>query len=478
MEHANGKKPRTLLINTPVRTDLVASTPPIGIGYVAAYLREKGYPVEVLDIDAFRYSEKEVMKKIKEKEADVFGIGGIVTSYKYTKWLVGAIKNIKPKSIVVIGGHLGSSIPHLLFKKTKVDFVVYGDGELTIVDLYENLDHPENVQGIYYRKDNRMVKNPPREPIKDIDSLPYPAYDLLPIEKYMSAVKQIGSRKISRGLTLLTHRGCPFRCIFCHGGKAVRMRKPREIIKEIKFIKERYGASNISFHAETFVVDRKWVLELCRLIKKERLGITWNCLGRVNLVDEALFKEMKSAGCIAVGYGIESASQKMLDAMKKDCTVEQQRKALLLTKRMGFQTYPTFMVGTPGETEETVKESVDFCKELDLMPEFFFMTPFPDTELYDYAMKKKLIEDEDRYIENLGECSEFRINLTDMPDETLINLKKKAEREVYIAFIKKHPIKTIQKAFKVYRNCGLQYLISIIKKRAGIILKSEANANS
>jgi radical SAM superfamily enzyme YgiQ (UPF0313 family) len=466
---------KTLLINPSTRVDMPAYAYPAGLGYIAAVLRENKFPVTVLDIDAFRYSDDEIKKKLKEIDYDAIGIGGIVTSYKYVKWLIREIRKIKPKTKIIIGGNLGSSIPELLFKHTDADIIVHGEGETTILDLYKNIDSPEKVNGIYYRKAGKIIKTPPRELISDLDTLPYPSYDLFPTDKYASTKAGVECEGITKSLHVVSHRGCPYRCIFCyHKGEKVRMRKPEEIIKELRFLKDDYGIQFVSFSAETFIVNKKWTLEFCKLMKKSGLGIRWSCMGRVNLVDEDFLKEMKSAGCTYIGYGIESASQKMLDAMKKDCTVAQQKNAIRLTKKLGIQTYPTFIIGTPGETKETVKESIDFCKELSLIPEFFFMTPFPNTELYTYAMNKRLIKDEDKYIENLGECRELRINLTEMTNEELINLKKKAEKELYINFMIKHPFITLKKVIRLYRYYGFKYISSTINRRIEAIMNRKS----
>ncbi|MFC1729974.1 B12-binding domain-containing radical SAM protein [candidate division KSB1 bacterium] len=458
---------KTLLINPYSRDEMPAYYFPIGLGYIAAVLKKKDYPVEVLDNDAFRYSDEEVKEKLSSVDFDVVGIGGIITSYKYVKWLVKIIKEIKPDSKVIIGGHLGASVPELLFKNSDVDIIVFDDGEETVPELYSNINNPKKVKGIWYKSKGKIIKNPARPPVKDLNSIPFPAYDLFPIEKYIrTSITNMESKSNSRSISIITHRGCPFRCIFCHNpNQKMRARSTDNVMEELRFLKKKYKITFVHFADELFVLNKKWVFDICRKMKKERIGIKWACFGRVNLVDKELLKEMKSAGCTYVGYGIESASQKMLNAMKKDCTTEQQRNALRITKKLGIETYPTFIIGTPGETEETVQESVDFCKQFNLIPEFFFMTPFPNTELYDYALKKNLIKDEDKYVDSLGECYTFRINLTSMSDEKLKSLKRKAERELQIHFAIKHPLLTIGKIYKVYRNYGFSKIALIIGKR-------------
>ena len=461
------KRIKTLLINPSSRMDLPAYAFPVGLGYIASVLEENNYEVEILDIDAFRYSKEEVMEKIEKTDANFVGIGGIVTSYKYAKWVINKIKEKRPEIKVIVGGHLGNTIPHLMFKHTKADFLVLGEGEETIVELYKNIDNPENVKGIWYWKENEIIKTPIKMPSDNIDMVP--AYHLFPTEKYVETMMNLEGKDVTRSINILTHRGCPYKCTFCINSKNPhkfhRIRSFESIINKIKFLKDKYGIQFVHFSADTFTWDREWTKKFCELLKNSDLNLNYSCLSRVNLVDEELLTILKDAGFIYIGYGIESASQKMLNAMNKACTVEQQKKALKLTKKLGFGTYPTFILGTPGETKETVQESVDFCKEFGLIPEFFFMTPFPLSTLYDYAIEKGLIEDEDKYVEELGECRNLTINLTDMSDEELINLKKKAERDIHKSYFIRHPIFSIGKVFKLYKNYGASFVFSLLKRR-------------
>ncbi len=458
---------KTLLINLPSRLEQPAYWFPIGLGYMATVLRENDYPVEVLDIDAFRYPDEEVVNKLGEMDFDVVGIGGIVTTYKYAKWIIDKIKSIKPEAKVVVGGHLGTTIPELISKNSKADFIVLWEGEETIIDLYKNFSKPSIVKGIYYRENGEMIKNPPRGPAKNIDIIP--AYDLFPTERYVKTMMNVESKGITRSINILTHRGCPFRCTFCIHSKEplgmCRARSTDSVIKEIKYLQKEYGIEFAHFFAETFVMNRKWVDDFCRELKENDIKLKWSCLSRVDLVDEELLTKMKEAGCTYVGYGIESASQKILDNMEKGCTVDQQKKALRLTKKLKLNTYPTFIIGTPGETEETVQESINFCKELGLIPEFFFMTPFPMSTLYDYAMERGMIKDEDKYVEELAECRDLTMNLTDMSDEKLRGLKKKAEKEILRSYLIKRPISALGKVIKLYKNYGTSFVLSLLKRR-------------
>lgn len=406
---------------------------------------EDNHKVKVLDINAHRFRKEEVEEKIKNSKAEVFGIGGLITTYKYVKWLCEIIKKYHPDKKIIVGGSVATSIPKILLKNTKADIVVKGEGELTAPDLIKTLKQGKNlknVKGIIFKhKNGKIFKNPPREPIKDLDTIPFPAWDLFPMNIYLkNPIGIINKNKWNDGsatnqdiplsINISGTRGCPYQCIYCYHdflGYGYRHRSPENIIKEFKILKKRYRVGYIHFVDDEFCLKKSFVEDFCRRLIKENLGIKWGCAGRVNLADEKLYQLMKKAGCINICYGIESGSQKMLDIMKKGVTVEQAKKALKMTKKIFGENDVSFMVGMLGETEETIKETIDFCKETGLKPEVvFFVTPYPGTELYKIVKQKGLIKDEVAYIESLGEQGEqIVVNLTDFSNKKLKELKEK-----------------------------------------------------
>ena len=260
--------------------------------------------------------------------------------------------------------------------------------------------------------------------------------------------------------SMITTRGCPYSCTFCYRnfGRKVRSRSANNVIAEIKTLREKYNLRFIALLDELFTVHKKRVYDFCDKIDEEKLNIRWQCAGRVNLVDESLLKRMAASGCEFILYGIESGSQKMLDSMNKQVTVDQAKKAIQITRKAGITPMTSYMVGTIGETKETIQETVDFCRDTHTNAgEFFFTTPFPTTILWEQVKAMGKIENEEKYIEKLGECSDFLINLTELPDEELISLKEEAENEISKNYkeyqkymLRHHPFKVMSQYYRIF----------------------------
>lgn len=429
---------KILLINPPIRMGGTATLFPLGLGYIAAVLLEAGHSVEVLDINALEMPKGEVVKKIKETDSNVVGIGALSTSYMYVKWLTETIKEARPDLKVVIGGCVGSPIPGMILNKTKADVAVIGEGEKIIVDLvdaYENSKNLKSVKGIWYKEDGKIVQNPAGETINNLDEIPYPAWDLFPMEPYLKT-PSFGSANVNK-MTILTTRGCPFRCNFCYDnfGKITRYRSVDNIIGEVEELIKKYGVKYLVIVDETFVLKKDLVMEFCKRIKP--FNIKWGGNGRVNTVDEEILKAMKESGCEYLHYGYESGSQKILDVIGKGATIEQAEKATAMTRKYGIVVTPALMFGMIGETEETIKETIDFCKRNNLYADFCYATPLPGTRLYEQAKQMGRIKNEEAYVERLGMVGEvpeyeftqsFIVNLTDFSDEELVRLKNQTEK--------------------------------------------------
>jgi radical SAM superfamily enzyme YgiQ (UPF0313 family) len=225
-------------------------------------------------------------------------------------------------------------------------------------------------------------------------------------------------------------------------GQRYRYRSAQNIVEEIRVLYEKYKAEYIHFIDDEFCLKSGFVYDFCKTLKSEFHGkVKWGCSGRVNLMTEPLIATMADADCVLIAYGIESGSQKMLDVMKKNVTVEQAKEAVRLTQKYLGWADCSFMVGTPGETRETIQETIDFCKEFNLIPEvIFFMTPYPGTELYRFALKQGKIPNEEEYVLNLGEQGEkARVNFTSIPDEELYKIQTEMINELGAWNKLKHP---------------------------------------
>ncbi len=444
---------KVLLINPPIREWAKPNVFPLGLGYIASVLIQEGHEIEVLDINAHRFSREEVEARIAASDFDIAGIGGIVTVYKYVKWLIGVLRTRHPGKKIIIGGSVGSSIPETMLKRNDVDAVCVGESEKTINDLMTALElegNLANIKGIWYRDSNGNIhKTLKRPPIMDLDDLPLPAWDLFPMDIYLKNpvgapnrnkwVDGSGEASGPLSMNLFATRGCPYQCIYCYHdfmGIKYRHRSPESVVHEMKILHDKYGVDYFHFVDDEFVMYKKFINRFCVLVKElsQKAGrkITWGCSGRVNLMTEELIATMADAGCVLIGYGIESGSQKMLDIIKKQVTVEQAKNAVRLTKNYLGWADCSFMIGYPGETRETIQETIDFCKELDLTPEvIFFMTPYPGTELYRMALAQRKIEDEEGYVLGLGEQGErLRVNFTDLSDEELVFEQERVIKEL------------------------------------------------
>lgn len=450
---------KVLLVNPPIREWAKPNIFPLGLGYIASVLRDAGYQVEAMDINALRWEQEEVEAKISSMDFDIVGIGAIVTIYWYVKWLIAVFKKYHPDKKVIIGGSVGASIPEIIFKKTAVDIICMGEGESTMVTLMEVLENHKDlatVEGIWFRGQNgKICRNKDRMPIKDLDSIPFPAWDLFPMEVYLKNPIGAPNRNkwvdgtVTGGAVLSMNisgtRGCPYQCIYCYHdfmGCKYRHRSARNIIEEMSILFTRYGVEYFHFIDDEFCLNRSFVYDFCKLVKKEfKNKVTWGCTGRVNLMTEELVASMADAGCNLIGYGIESGSQKMLDVMKKGVTVKQSEKAIKLTRKFLGWADCSFMIGTPGENQQTIQETIDFCKELDLTPEvIFFITPYPGTELYEIALSQGKIIDEEEYVLGLGEQGErIRVNFTEFSDEELFKAQERMIKQLNAWNKVKHP---------------------------------------
>lgn len=453
---------KVLLINPPHEYGGSNRAPevfPLGLGYIATALLKGGHEVEVLDIYAHQYMQQEVEQKIKGSSYGVVGIGALSTQYQYIKWLTAQLRKYHEGKIV-LGNALATLTPEIVLKNTETDICVMGEGETTITELVDNLDNPEKVKGICFKRDGAVVKNPPREYIEDLDSTGLPAWGLFPIEIYLRHAF-LFRHPFVKTASIITGRGCPYSCNFCSKiFKGVRFRSVDNVIEEIRELKQRYGVRGIVFQDDLITVNKERLYELCQKIKP--LNLKWQVEGgRVNLIDLDLLRAMKEAGCVAIGYGIESGSQVILDNMNKKITVEQAERVLNDTVRVGMRPIVFLMYGYIGETRQTVEETVRFIQRVPVSGPVFMAptTPLPGTKLYDHALERGLIGDEEEYLERLRDgFAGFEgaplVNLTQFTEEEFSQLKRDAERRINLAQIRKRPFSFLRE----WLLAGLHYL--------------------
>lgn len=439
---------------------------PLGLAYIAKSVLNAGHKVEVFDIWAHKYTKEEVLKRIKNLDCDLIGIGALSTQYAYTKWLIKELKNINGCPIVV-GNALATLTPEIVLNHTQADICVIGEGEFTFNNLIENLNKLEKVNGIHFRHDGEVVKNKPQDYVKDLDSVDFPAWDLFPMDVYLKNCR-IPETGIP-AMNVVSGRGCPYSCRFCSKTfRSVRFRSINNIVKEIELLVEKYNISGVAFSDELLVINRERTIELCEKIKP--LGIKWGCQGRSNLVDFELLKQMKEAGCVSIGYGIESGSQTILNNMNKQITVEQSRKAITETVKLGMLPVVQLMYGYHGENRTTLMETLQFLKSLPFIKRstLSITTPLPGSELWNYAIESGMIKDEEKFLEQLAggyahDSGGPLMNFTDFSDEDFYRILKIVEREFFLNKLKRYPHLLLKdyilRAVIQYRMGGFWHLV-------------------
>jgi len=387
------------LINPKLKTWSPNIYPPLGLCYIAASLEQAGHDVDILDMNSHRVSDKAMLKRISQ--SPLVGIGGLVTEYAEVVRLVKVIKDTDENKIVVLGGPLATTHSEELLVASGADVAVVGEGEQTIVELVGAIEQgssKELIKGIVYQDEGRVIAHPPRVLERDLDSIPHPARHLLDMRQYSTHHFQTFGIKVPKmkSTTAITSRGCPYMCSFCDrntAGLKWRARSPEDIVSEMRELRDGYDTHGFVFNDDTFVVNRKRVLDFCSLLKKELPDVSWYCNGRVNLMDEEMIEAMAGCGCVGLAYGIESGNQGILDSVKKQITLEQVERITALTKKHGIHVTGYFMLGILGDTKQTIRETMGFAEKLGLdFYGFGITSPIPGTEMYAQAVEKGLVE--------------------------------------------------------------------------------------
>jgi radical SAM superfamily enzyme YgiQ (UPF0313 family) len=365
---------------------------PLGTLYVAACLLEAGHAVRLFN-GAF-LTHREILRRVGEFGPQVAGIYSTAFGWPGALQTATDLKLADPALFVCAGGPYPIAVQERCFANgdSPLDAVVTGEAEHTLVELVERLAQGrglEGVLGVAFRQRGRIVKNPPRPLIENLDALPFPQRSLLEgAERYLPPPATYRRAPVA---TLITSRGCDRRCLFCFqidrersaGRRGVRLRSVPNVLLEIELCLAQ-GYREIKFLDDSFAADYDRALELCRAIKVRGLDFTWFASACANQVDQRLLTAMREAGCWAVLIGAESGVQKNLNTLRKGCTLDQIRRAVRTAKASGLQVSTPFVFGIPGETFEEALQTIDFAIDLDAdFANFHCLTPFPGTDLYD-----------------------------------------------------------------------------------------------
>jgi anaerobic magnesium-protoporphyrin IX monomethyl ester cyclase len=384
---------RVLLVNPPwvirsrtnVWRNVASIMPPLGVAWLAAVLEQEGHAVSILDAHAERLTVDQVAPWIRARGGfDLVGITATTPLIGNALEIARQVKREWPGVRMVLGGVHPTVLPAEVLAEPAVDVVVRGEGENTLREIAA--ESPlEAIQGISYRRDGQVVHNPDRELIPELDSLPLPAYHLLPMGKYRPAA---GAAKRTPATSVLATRGCPGRCTFCYRvfGNRLRFRSGRRVAEEVQLLQDRYGIREICFYDDTFTAVPREVRAFCAAIQDLKLDLTWSCFTRIDAFHEETFRMMKDAGCHQVMVGVESASAVILKNINKRINVEKVEHTVHAMQRLGLEVRAAFMLGNPGETEETLEENIRFALKLKPdLAQFNITTPFPGTEMFHWA---------------------------------------------------------------------------------------------
>lgn len=385
--------------------------PPLWCGLIAAFIREKNYSVKIIDAEAENLSPEQTANKIAEYNpllAAIIVLGSNPSASSTPKMTAAgetltALKKIAPQIKTLLGGLHPSALPERTLKDEDVNFVCQGEGFYTIHQLLYLLKANEKqeeykIDGLWYVKDNKVISNPPASPVKNLDELPLAAWDILPMNKYRShnwhCFDHINERQ--NYAVIYTSLGCPFKCNYCnihalYGKPGIRFRSPEKVIEEIDLLVRSYGIKNIKIIDELFVLNEERVVRICDLIIQRGYKLNIWAYARVDTVNEALMKKMKYAGINWIAFGIESASKNVREGVTKRFSQDTIKKAIEITQKAGIYIMGNFIFGLPDDNMETMRETLDLAKELNLeYINFYTAMAYPGSQLYYESLQREI----------------------------------------------------------------------------------------
>jgi radical SAM superfamily enzyme YgiQ (UPF0313 family) len=423
--------------------------PPLSILFLAGYLLDHtSHHVEIIDAQVEQLDYAGLEGRLKKSAFDVVGITVMSLTLIDVICTMAVVKKVNPECKIVVGGPHVHLFPEEMINVAGVDFAVMGEGEVTLARLLEHMDDHDALRGIkglvYKDGEGRLINNGP-SPVQDLDALSFPARHLTPYEKYSSLLA-----KRTPVTTMITSRGCPFKCTFCDrphfGGKGFRAMSARRVVEEFETCLK-MGIHEFLIYDDTFTVDKERVKDICRAVIEKKLDIGFEIRTRVDTVDMEMLALLKQAGCRGIHYGVEAGTEKILKVLQKKISLTQAKKIFDLTKRMKIQTRGYFMIGSPTETREDILETFRLARWLN--PDYFHLSifaPFPATKLYEDGLKNGSIKTDywREYAQNPTRDFQMRFWEEDLSREELIELLKLGYRTYYV-----RPSYILREIFKV-----------------------------
>jgi radical SAM superfamily enzyme YgiQ (UPF0313 family) len=369
---------------------LASSVPPLGLLYIASFLKNNGIETDFIDNDLERNSFSQLSVIIKNYRPDIIGITAVTAEFSETLMLARMCKSVSGALLVIGGPHASGVYSEILEKYPEFDIVIRGEGELPFLDLARGNEWGI-IRGISYRLNNRIIHNAECPRIENLDALPFPDFDQVDLPKYKDPFYTVYG---SPTIPIVTARGCPFECVFCASkvifGRKVVSRSVGNVMEEIDCLIKKYPCGVVRFFDDTFTLDKKRTLDFCEKLKKR--NIRWICSVRADSVNYDLLKCMKESGCCLIQVGVESGSSDVLKEIKKNTAIEQARAVFRWAHKLNLDSWASFIIGLPGDDAGTIKETMSLAKEINpLFALFFPPVPYPGTELYAYAKKRNLL---------------------------------------------------------------------------------------
>jgi radical SAM superfamily enzyme YgiQ (UPF0313 family) len=380
------------------RRKSIASWPPLGILYLATVLKERGIEVSVLDQPAKGFTIDETVNWVEKENPDILGFSTFASSGRTAALISNNVKEKNPNIATVFGNYYATFNPERILRKyPSVDIIARGEGENTILELVSCLRNKEKlkkVRGITFRNEKNMVSTPEQPLIRDLDSLPFPDRKLIDVDYHsIIAGANVAPKKFT---SIVSSRGCVYKCRFCCCTQFARnMWRPRSVkntLDELHFLASE-GYEQFIFVDDSFTLNQKRVIKLCRAMRKEKINMDWICEGRVDNCSYEMLREIAKAGCKILYFGIESANQRILNYYNKQTTPQQSKAAVRTARKAGIDVVVgSFIVGAPDETREEIQNTIDFAKQMPIdFPQFNILGVYPGTDIWNEFEAKGLL---------------------------------------------------------------------------------------
>ncbi len=383
------------------------TSPPLGLAYIASVLLREGHEVKIFDCQ-FPDQLQLLYKSLKKEKPQIVGVSLFTASVYSSFDLIRKIKKLSPRTKIVAGGPHAGAVPKHCLDNKDIDIVILGEGETTMKDICSK-KKLNRIEGIAYRHKRKIKINRPRNLIRNLDSIPFPARELLPkLSRYRTEKEKLSREPYT---SMMTSRGCPYRCTYCSKnvfGRTFRARSAKNVVDEMALLVRDFGIKHVHIYDDTFNANPKRVFDICNEIIKRKLDLTWDCEARVNTISKKMLRKMREAGCTMIGFGVESGDARILRILQKDVDLNKVKKAVKWAREVGIRTRCYFIIGSPEETWESVRRTIDFTKELN--PDFVLfsiLTPFPGTKIFEWLKQKKMIKEDEYVIRNVIQMGEL-----------------------------------------------------------------------